>query len=146
MELIHILYQAAVQAVDEAVVALHSGDILSRGHSVTKAIEILSELRASLRRDVQEEYSNTLEELYDYMQQQLIRAHRDQSEPILQEVSRLLNTLLEGWLGAMNNAATSGNDPEHRPASPEHAEPVSGSSPYSWQPAGANSDCRSWQF
>jgi hypothetical protein len=98
---------------------------------------------------VQEEYSNTLEELYDYMQQQLIRAHRDQSEAILQEVSRLLNTLLEGWLGAMNamnSATTPGNDPERRPASLEHAEPVSASSPYSWQPAGSSSDCRSWQF
>jgi flagellar protein FliS len=141
VELIHILYQSAVQAVDEAVVALHAGDILSRGCAVTKAIEILSELRASLRRDVQEEYSNTLEELYDYMQRQLIRAHREQSEGLLLEVGRLLNTLLEGWAGTMHNTSLV-----------NHLEPsaaidqVSVSSPYLSQPASSGPDCRSWQF
>ncbi|HYL72689.1 MAG TPA: flagellar export chaperone FliS [Bryobacteraceae bacterium] len=141
VELIHILYQSAVQAVDEAVVALHSGDILSRGCAITKAIEILSELRASLRRDVQEEYSNTLEELYDYMQRQLIRAHREQSEALLLEVGRLLNTLLEGWAGAMNNTSPVNHLDHGAPA-----ERVSVASPYLSQAASSSSDCRSWQF
>src|SRR5579864_5662426 len=140
VELIHILYQSAVQAVDEAVVALHAGDILSRGCAITKAIEILSELRASLRRDVQEEYSNTLEELYDYMQRQLIRAHREQSETLLLEAGRLLNTLLEGWAGAMNHVSSA------REVEPEHAGRVSVSSPYLSQPPNSSQDCRSWQF
>src|SRR5690349_10133133 len=80
MELVRILYEASVQSVDEALSALHSGDILARGEAVNKAIEILAELRMSLRRDVQEEYSNTLAELYGYIQHQLIRAHAEQSE------------------------------------------------------------------
>lgn len=141
VELIHILYQAAVQAVDESVLALNAGDILGRGSAVTRAVEILSELRASLRRDVQEEYSNTLEELYDYMQRQLIRAHREQSEVLLLEVGRLLNTLLEGWAGTMNNTSPV-NHLEHSTPS----ERVNGASPYLSQPVSSSSDCRSWQF
>src|SRR5215472_4983058 len=97
LDLIRILYESAVQSVDEALTALHSGEILKRGAAVTKAIEVLSELRASLRFDVQQEYCNTLAGLYTYMQQQLIRAHAEKSESLLAEVSRLLHTLLDGW-------------------------------------------------
>ena len=60
-----------MQAVDEALAALHSGDILGRGNSVTKAVEIISELRLSLRREVHPAYCDTLGELYSYMQRQL---------------------------------------------------------------------------
>ena len=77
MELVRILYEGAVQSVEEAIRALHSGDILGRGQAINKAIEILAELRVSLRRDVEEQYSNTLAELYGYIQHQLIsRARR----------------------------------------------------------------------
>ena len=80
MELVRILYEGAVQAVHDAIRALHSGDILARGEAINKAIEILAELRLSLRLDVQEQYSNTLAELYSYMQHQLIRAHAEYAE------------------------------------------------------------------
>src|SRR5260370_16487199 len=83
MELVRILYEGAVQSVHEAVRALHCGDILGRGEAVNKAIEILAELRVSLRRDVEEQYSNTLADLYSYIHPQLIRAHPHHSENFL---------------------------------------------------------------
>ena len=52
MELIRILYQTAVETVDQALAALRSGDMLRRAHLVSKAVDILSELRLSLRREV----------------------------------------------------------------------------------------------
>jgi flagellar protein FliS len=144
MELVRILYEAAIQSVHEAIRALHSGDILARGQAVNKAIEILAELRVSLRRDVQEQYSNTLGELYGYIQHQLIRAHADQSENLMEEALRLLNTLLEGWSGAMEKmtgteqaGSTSGNG--------QLADPVIASNPYSSQPA-LSLESRSWQL
>ena len=73
---------------------------------MTKTIEILSELRVALRYDVQPEYCRTLAGLYSYMQGQLIRAHSEQSESLLLEVSRLLQTLLEGWTGAMEKLSS----------------------------------------
>src|SRR3984893_15901820 len=106
LELIRILYEAAVQAVDQALEGLRSGDILLRGNSVTKAIEILSELRVSLRREVNPEYCDTLSGLYSYLQRQLIRAHAEKSESLFQEAARLLRTLLDGWTGAMENLNT----------------------------------------
>ena len=144
VELIQILYQSAVQAVDEAVAALQTGDILGRGRAVTKAIEILSELQASLRRDVQEEYSNTLGGLYAYMQEQLIRAHREKSETILLEVWRLLNTLLDGWSGAMSQLGH-GNDREAMSQIPMPMEAVNASSPYAPPPVDSSPQNRCWQ-
>jgi flagellar secretion chaperone FliS len=145
VELIRILYEAAVQAVDEAVRALQSGDILKRGRAVTKTIEILSELRIALRYDVQPEYCRTLAGLYSYMQSQLIRAHSEQSESLLLEVSRLLQTLLDGWTGAIENLSSA---PQQNPvAAVSVAAAAAGApNPYSAEPEGPLPLVRSWQL
>ncbi|HXA68200.1 MAG TPA: flagellar export chaperone FliS [Bryobacteraceae bacterium] len=145
MELVRILYEGAVQSVEGAIRALHSGDILGRGQAINKAIEILAELRVSLRRDVEEQYSNTLAELYGYIQHQLIRAHAEQSESLLQEASRLLNTLLEGWSGAIeksSGAQANGGSSEISQA----AEPVIAANPYSSSSPGPRLESRTWQL
>jgi len=144
MELVRILYEGAVQSVQEAVRSLHSGDILARGQAINKAIEILAELRVSLRRDVQEQYTNTLAELYGYIQHQLIRAHAEQSEALLEEASRLLTTLLEGWSGAIEKLASS-EQTGHETAGSQMANSVTVANPYS-SAAGLRLESRSWQF
>jgi flagellar protein FliS len=145
LELIRMLYEAAVQAVDQALEGLRSGDILHRGNSVSKAVEILSELRVSLRREVNPEYCDTLGGLYSYLQRQLIRAHAEKSEDLFQEVARLLRTLLDGWTGAMENLKSA--QAEGRAAEADNtATPVSSSVPYSQEPAEPKKSGRSWQF
>jgi flagellar secretion chaperone FliS len=145
IELVRILYETAVQAVDEALAALHNGDIAARGDAITKAIEVISELRFSLRREVSPQYCDTLSGLYDYMQRQLLRAHSEKSGNVLQEVSRLLQTLLEGWSGAMQNL--SATTPDRAPVAPveESAPAASPSNPYS-AGVSAMERNRSWQL
>jgi flagellar protein FliS len=140
IELIRILYEAALQAVDEALRALRSGDISSRGRAVNKTIEILGELQSSLRHDVNQEYSTTLAGLYSYMQGQLIRAHSEQSEDLFQEAARLLQTLLEGWTGAQEKLASG----QEQPAQRLEREPQASTekNPYSGESVGSG---RSWQ-
>ena len=144
MELIRLLYESELQSVDKALRALYSGDILERGRSINRAIEILTELRASLRHDVHPEYCATLAGLYSYMQNQLVRAHAERSEAALQEVSRLVQTLLDGWNGAMiklsgsQEAAPGPDTQEHAAASASESTryslaAVEGSSSRSWQ-------------
>lgn len=145
VELVQILYQSGVQAVDEAVVALHAGDILARGNAVTKAIEILSELQASLRHDGPDEYAATLYGLYSYMQRQLMRAHRESSAGMLAEVSRLLSTLLQGWTEAFDKSSIAEDAQSGVPAM-QHEEAPTDVNPYSWQLAGSSQDNRCWQF
>src|ERR1700691_2865748 len=103
VELTRMLYEGAVQAAQEALAAHRTGDILARGNAVTKAVEILGELRFSLRRDVAPQYCDTLSGLYGYLQNRLIQAHAEKSESMLQEVMQLIQTLLDGWIGAMKN-------------------------------------------
>jgi flagellin-specific chaperone FliS len=126
MELVRILYEGAVQAVHDAIRAL-------------------AELRVSLRHDVQDEYSNTLAELYGYIQHQLIRAHAEQSENLLQEASRLLNTLLEGWSGAMDKLAAR-DQTGQREAVGQAADPVAAANPYSSESPGLRLESRTWQL
>lgn len=144
VELIRMLYEGAIQAVEQAVRALHSGDIFGRGRSITKAIEILSELRVSLRQGVQEEYTHTLSQLYGYMQRQLIRAHSDQAEAPMQEVLRLLNTLLEGWSGGMESAKAAA--PEANAPAAEDAPQFSALNPYSPEAPEPVLHGRSWHL
>jgi flagellar protein FliS len=148
VELTRMLFEGAVQAVEEAVTAHRCGDILARGNAVTRAVEILGELRFSLRRDVAPQYCDTLSGLYGYLQSRLIQAHAEKSESMLQEVVRLIQTLLDGWIGAMQNLSALGaaitQDTERTSAEP--AEPaLSASNPYTSKPA-AEPESRSWQF
>jgi len=140
-----MLYEGAVQAVDQALEGLRSGDVLRRGKAVSKAVEILTELRVSLRREVNPEYCDTLGGLYSYLQRQLIRAHAEKSESLFQEAARLLRTLLDGWTGAMENLKT--GQEEGGAAEPDHAAtPLSSTLPYSREPAETKTAGRSWQF
>jgi flagellar protein FliS len=106
VELTRMLFETALQAVGEALTAHRGGDILARGNAVTKAVQILGELRFSLRRDVAPQYCDTLSGLYGYLQNRLIQAHAEKSESMLQEVLKLIQTLLDGWIGAMHNLNT----------------------------------------
>ena len=148
VELTRMLYEGAVQAVQEALTAHRGGDILARGNAVTKAVQILGELRFSLRRDVAPQYCDTLSGLYGYVQSRLIQAHAEKSESKLQEVAQLIQTLLEGWIGAMHNLEAAGTT-----AAKDAAEPVvSGASnpypaPYSATAAPTlQAQNRSWEF
>ena len=146
MELTRMLYEGAIQSVQEAIAAHRAGDILKRGNAVTKTVEILAELRFSLRREVNPQYCDTLAGLYGYLQRRLIQAHAEKSESMLREVEALIQTLLEGWLGAMNNVEEKA-EPQKAGENAEQAgaSEVSASNPYSPE-SGSPSQNRSWQF
>lgn len=166
VELTRMLFETAVQAVGEAITAHRAGDILARGNAVTKAVQILGELRFSLRRDVAPQYCDTLSGLYGYLQSRLIQAHAEKSESMLQEVQRLIQTLLEGWIGAMRNlSALDSPAPEGSSlhasglnaaasmphAEPKISEPMSAANAYSSphaSPVAATTEGlnRSWEF
>ncbi len=152
-----MLFEGAVQSVHEAISAHRTGDISARGNAVTKAVQILGELRFSLRRDVAPQYCDTLSGLYGYLQNRLIQAHAEKSEGMLQEVLQLIQTLLEGWVGAMGNlssaeaaplseAARSGYSEQSREPQPAVSVSNPYSSGYSLTTAPAEPLNRSWEF
>jgi len=97
LELIRMLYGAAMEAVRNARRCLAEGDVLGRSREITRAHAILTELTLSLNHEAGGEIARNLAELYDYMQRRLLEAHVTQRDELLAEVANLLATLLEGW-------------------------------------------------
>jgi len=97
LELTCILYEGAIQAVEQALVFLKRGDILARGRSVARAQGILLELAESLDRKKGGDFAARLGLLYDYMLSKLAEAHSQQVPEPLVEVRKLLTDIYAAW-------------------------------------------------
>src|SRR5664279_4433199 len=97
MELVKMLYQAAIEALQAARLHLIRGEIVERGRSVTRAIELLVELNGSLDHAKGGELSARLSALYDYLQRTLLDANFRQADDGLAQAEMLLKTLDEAW-------------------------------------------------
>ncbi len=97
VKLVRMLYRAATEAVTAARRHLRAGAIRERSREISKASAILNELAQSLDHKQGGDISRNLAELYAYMQQRLIEANRQQTDPPLAEVESLLSTLLAAW-------------------------------------------------
>ena len=115
VKLVSILYRAAIEAVGAARRRLKAGAIRERSRQITKASEIIHELRRSLDHDRGGEISRSLAELYEYIQTRLIEANASQSDPPLAEVEKLLSTLLDAWRATTPVAAPLPVEPAYVP-------------------------------
>jgi flagellar protein FliS len=97
LELTCILYEGAIQAVEQAQIFLKRGDILARGRAVARAQGILVELTESLDRKKGGDFAARLGLLYDYMLAKLTEAHAQQLAEPLVEVRQLLVDLHSAW-------------------------------------------------
>jgi flagellar protein FliS len=98
VELVRILYTAAVCAVQNARESLRAGDISARSREIGTAQVILLELASSVDPSKGKEVGERLLALYDYMQGRLAEANAEQQDGPLAEVGSLLATLQEAWL------------------------------------------------
>jgi len=99
VELIQMLYQAALTAVADARRHLAERQILARAQSISKACNVLVELNTSLDFERGGDISVQLSQLYGYMHRRLVEANWQQTDGPLAEVSGLLSTLVDGWAG-----------------------------------------------
>lgn len=95
--LVVALYEGAIAAVRDAQTFLDSGDIMPRGKAITKAVNILTELLASLNYEKGGEIARNLQQLYSYLQRRLMEAHARQTREPLEEAENLLCSLLVAW-------------------------------------------------
>jgi flagellar protein FliS len=105
MELTRLLYEGALGSIDLAIEMLHANKITERGNAITKAVNIIHELRGSLNSAASPEIASRLLRLYIYIQNRLFDGHARKSEPALLEASRLLRQLYQGWLDVMKRAS-----------------------------------------
>ncbi|MGC4050088.1 MAG: flagellar export chaperone FliS [Paludibaculum sp.] len=134
VQLVQILYQAAIDSAQLALECLRQGDIAGRSKAISKAYEIITELEVSLNHEVGGAVSRGLAETYCYLRGRLLTANLEQSEGPLEEVTRLLRVIQEAWLACKETVPM---QQEQRVESvveigPEPAPPAAQDGPNEW--------------
>src|SRR5277367_1172480 len=75
VEIIHLLYQVAIDNLNLAITHLKSGDAFARAKAVTKAELAVDELIIALDHSVGANFTRTLADLYGYVLRQIVAGH-----------------------------------------------------------------------
>ncbi|MEC5396293.1 flagellar export chaperone FliS [Uliginosibacterium sp. H1] len=105
-QLIVMLFDGALLAINSAAIAMEKGDPAAKGQNISKAIEIITYgLKASLDAEAGGELSTRLGTLYDYMCERLLFANLKNNQATLTEISNLLADLKDAWenMGSVTN-------------------------------------------
>jgi flagellar protein FliS len=97
LQLIVMLYDAAICSIQEAREQMGRKDIAGRSRSINKSIAIISELQSCLNLKAGGEIASSLNRLYDYMKRRIFKANVDQSTLPLDEIEGLLENLRSAW-------------------------------------------------
>lgn len=97
LQLIHLLYQAAITEIRDARRNMAAKRIREKCSNLNKACAIVTELRGSLNHEEGGEIAPRLEAIYDYILFRLLDANLRKLDEPLGEVIALLVTLDEAW-------------------------------------------------
>jgi flagellar protein FliS len=101
-QLLIMLYEAAIKNVKKASDCIDRKDMAGKGTAIVKAHDIINELNNTLDFEVGGQVAKDLERLYFFMTDQLIKANLENAKEPLQQVQKLMETLLEGWRVAVD--------------------------------------------
>jgi flagellar secretion chaperone FliS len=126
VELVVLLYDAAIASLQKAQEHLASRDIEKRTRCLNKAISILTELQANLNFEKGREISLSLDRLYQYMKGRILQANLQQNAAPMKEVVKLLSDLRAAWAEIAQKEAQPRLQPaaETRPTPPAIAMPL----------------------
>lgn len=110
--LLLMLYSGALKFLKTARQAIEDDHIEEANHQLGRAQDILCELMGSLNPDVPEISSN-LFQLYEYMHYQLVQANIKKDTALVEEVEKMLKSLLDAWQAAINNDKAEANTDEN---------------------------------
>ncbi|HSW39682.1 MAG TPA: flagellar export chaperone FliS [Acidobacteriota bacterium] len=97
VQLVVILYDAAICSLQEARRRIEHKDIEGRARAINKSISLISEMQSSLNHKDGGEIAVSLDRLYDYMKRTLFQANVQQNARLLAEVEALLENLVGAW-------------------------------------------------
>jgi flagellar secretion chaperone FliS len=101
-QLLLMLYEAAIQNTKKAILAIDKKDLSAKGAAIGKAHDIINELLNTLDFEIGGNIALDLERLYNFMTEQLVKANIENSKESLQQVQKLLETLLSAWREAVD--------------------------------------------
>jgi flagellar secretion chaperone FliS len=97
LQLVVMLYDAAICSLKEARKHLDRRDVEGRSRSINTCISVISELQSCLNLKAGGEIARSLDRIYDYMKRRIFSANVEQSIHPLNEVEALLENLRSAW-------------------------------------------------
>ena len=96
--MIVMLMDGALERLAQAKGCVANNALIDKNHLISTAIAIIDELRVSLDLKAGGALAANLDDLYDYMCRQLIKANLNNSVEKLDEVAHLLSEIRSAWL------------------------------------------------
>jgi len=97
-----MLYEAAIKSSKLAIQAIEKSSLAEKGKHIGKVHDIVMELRNSLDHKTSPQLAEQLDALYEFMISQLLKANMNNDPKPLENVSKVLGTLYEGWVVAVD--------------------------------------------
>jgi flagellar protein FliS len=95
--LIAMLFDGAISRITMAAGHMRRHEVAEKGAHISRAIEIVGALRASLDMNVAGGLPQRLDALYDYVSRRLFAANAENDPKILDEVAGLLRVIADAW-------------------------------------------------
>lgn len=105
-QLISMLFEGLLNKLATAKGHVDRDDFEGKAEAIGSAVSILGALQDSLNMEKGGEIAANLDGLYHYISKRLFSAAKDNDSQILDEASRLIHTLKEGWDGIAAQVAT----------------------------------------
>ncbi|MBA53314.1 MAG: flagellar export chaperone FliS [Pseudomonadales bacterium] len=103
-QLIGMLYQGALDNLQQAIGCIDRDDFEGRGRHLGRVITILGGLQGFLDHEKGGEIAKNLDSLYDYMSVRLFDASKEHDKAPVEEVIGLLKEIKAGWDGIADQA------------------------------------------
>ena len=98
-QLITMLFTGILDNLAAAKGGIKQDNIALKGEKISRAIEIVDNLRAVLDMSQGGDVAINLRDLYDYMEARLLKANIDSDPAIIDEVAGLVREIKLGWDG-----------------------------------------------
>lgn len=105
-----MLYEGAIKFTKLAIKAIEEKKIADRGVNIGRAFDIVMELNNTLDHKVGGDIASQLEQLYMFMMEQYTQANIKGDAAPLQANLKLLNTLYDGWVQAVEKLKKESDD------------------------------------
>jgi flagellar protein FliS len=96
--LILMLMDGVMQRISAASGCLERSDLGQKAQLLQRAVALIAELRGSLDHQNGGALAHNLDELYDYMARQLVRANVENRAALLDEVASLMTEIRLAWI------------------------------------------------
>ncbi|MDH5762084.1 MAG: flagellar export chaperone FliS [Nitrospinota bacterium] len=114
-QLILMMYDGALKAVNQSIQCMAQKDIAGQSRHILKTQDIVNELSLALDMERGGEVSKTLQQLYQFVLNQLIQANITSDKMYLESVIKVLSPLREAWSRITETSSETQTIPESSP-------------------------------